>query len=194
MAEKKENERIIKESREAEDAVKNAIEVLTEYYGESGVGGTALVQQETQSKAQQSPKPEFEGGEYSSSGEGILGMLTTIEADFSKTASETEAEESTASSSYDEFMKEAKIFLASAGPDLENSKSKLAETKQALLDATDAAKAATENLEAETKYKNETVDPKCVKTGVSAEERAAKREAEIKSLQEALEILSQTAP
>lgn len=192
-AEKKENERIVTESREAEEAVKSAIEVLTEYYGDSGIGGTAsLVQQGTQES--QSPKPEFEGGEYSSSGEGILGMLTTIEADFSKTAAETAAEESTAQESYEKFMKESKIFLASSGPDLENSKSKLAETKQSLLDAADAAKAATENLEAETKYKNETVDPKCVKTAVSAEERNAKREAEIKSLTEALEILSQTAP
>merc|ERR1712085_140727 len=75
MAEKKENNRIVKESREAEDAVKNAIEVLTEYYGESGIGGTASLVQES-TKAQQSPQPEFEGGEYSSSGEGILGMLT----------------------------------------------------------------------------------------------------------------------
>merc|ERR1712194_52261 len=94
------------------------IEVLTEYYGESGIGGTASLVQE-----------------------------------------------STAQSSYDGFMKESKIFLASAGPDLENSKTKHAETKQALLDATDAAKAAIENLDGETKYKNETVDPKCVKTG-----------------------------
>ncbi|CAD7946600.1 unnamed protein product [Amoebophrya sp. A25] len=192
-AERKESERIVKESREAEEAVKSAIEVLTEYYGDSGIGGTAsLVQQGTQES--QSPKPEFEGGEYSSSGEGILGMLTTIEADFSKTAAETDAEDSTAQESYEKFMKESKIFLASSGPDLENSRSKLAETKQSLLDAADAAKAATENLEAETKYKNDTVDPKCVKTAVSAEERNAKRESEIKSLTEALEILSQTAP
>ncbi|CAD7950335.1 unnamed protein product [Amoebophrya sp. A120] len=188
LAEKKENERIISESRDAEEAVKNAIAVLTEYYGESGIGGTALVQEG------QSPKPDFAGGEYSSSGEGILGMLTTIEADFSTTASETEAEEGSAQEAYEKFMKESKIFLAGAGPDLENSKSKLAETKQSLLDAQDAAKAATENLAAETEYKNKTIDPKCVKTGVSAEERQAKRDAEIQSLKEALQILSQTAP
>jgi len=186
LSEKKENERIITESRDAEEAVKNAITVLTEYYGESGVGGTALMQE--------GQKPDFAGGEYSSSGEGILGMLTTIEADFSKTASETEAEEGSAQESYEKFMKESKIFLASAGPDLENSKAKLAEAKQNLLDAKSAQKAATENLAAEEEYKNKTIDPKCVKTGVSAEERAAKREAEIKSLTEALEILSQTAP
>lgn len=88
----------------------------------------------------------------------------------------------------------SQIFLASAGPDLENNKAKLAESKQNLLDAKSAQKAATENLSAEEEYKNKTIDPKCVKTGVSAEERAAKREAEIKSLTEALEILSQTAP
>jgi hypothetical protein len=76
----------------------------------------------------------------------------------------------------------------SSAESLAPKKEDLADKKDEL-DGDDGAKNA---LEGYVKEKNEVIDPVCIAKGVSFEERNKKREEEIKSLEEALTILSQT--
>jgi len=177
--EKSENELTIKDSQEAQTAVAQALTVLKEFYAKAG-DATALLQQ-----------PEIFDSPYKgmqSENGGVVGMLEVIESDFARLEADTKAAEATAQKEYDTFMTDSKVDKEAKSTDIEHKTAKKQDEEQALT-VKKSELGTQKELDAALAYFDK-LKPSCVEAGVSYEDRVARREAEIQSLQEALRILN----
>jgi hypothetical protein len=169
-----ENNRVTEESSAAIKALEDAIAVLQDYYSK-----VALVQQ-----------PAYEGGDYKGIGGegGIMGLLDVIKSDMTALKEETVAAEASAAEAHAKFLEdtesETKIKQAAKRTAKENA----AESKNALQSASEDLAESKKQLKLDMELKK-TTDDMCIAKGESFEEKTAKREAEIQSLKEAMEIL-----
>merc|ERR1712038_1288050 len=178
--EKAKNEQTIKDAGEAQVAVARALNVLKEFYAKAGEA-TALVQQ-----------PEIFDSPYKgmqSENGGVVGMLEVIESDFARLEADTKAAEASAQKEYDTFMTDSKVDKAQKSTDIEHKTAKKQDESQALTVKTEDLEGTQKELDAALAYFDK-LKPSCVDAGVSYEDRVARREEEIKSLQEALRILN----
>merc|ERR1711972_768803 len=93
------NMQTIKDAKEGQAAVEQALVILKEFYAKAG-DATALLQQ-------QPVAPEIFDRPYKgmqSENGGVVGMLEVIESDFARLEAETKASEVTAQKEYDPFM------------------------------------------------------------------------------------------
>jgi len=185
--EKKANELTIKDSQEAQTAVAQALAVLKEFYARAGEA-TALVQ-----KRQSPEAPEIFGdtpyrGMTGESG-GVIGMLEVIESDFARIEADTTASEATSQKQYDELMTTSKVDKASKSKDIEHKSAKKQDQEQALTMKASDLQGTQKELDAALAYFDK-LKPSCVDAGVSYDQRVARRQEEIESLQEALKILN----
>jgi hypothetical protein len=139
------------------------------------------------------PDAGFEGeyGGKSDASKSIIGLLEVIVSDFERTLEQTQEDEDKAQSDFEAFKGDTEAAIS--------DKNDLKGTKEA--DKTDAELAITE-AEADLKSEQEVLQnamdeleklkPVCVDSGMSWEERKARREQEIESLKEALRILEET--
>jgi chromosome segregation ATPase len=179
------NTETIKDAKAAQEAVKAALAVLKEFYAKAAEA-TALMQ------APMDDAPAtFEGsfnGQQAESG-GVIGMLEVIASDFARLESETSAAEESGADEFKTFTNDAAVDKATMTADTDN-KEKLKTRLSGELQTTGKdLKGAQAELDASLAYYDK-LKPTCVDAGVSYEERVARREAEIQSLQEALKILS----
>jgi hypothetical protein len=120
---------------------------------------------------------------------GVLALLEVVQSDFATLQADTEAAEAASQKAYDEFMVEAKRNKATASRKIEmNSADKAAAESRLREDVADM-KSTQDQLLAADRY-HEKLVPQCIDPGQTFAERTASREAEIKSLKEALAILS----
>jgi len=178
--EKKTNEQTIADAQEAQTAVAQALTVLKEFYSKAGEA-TALLQQ-----------PEIFDSPYKgmqSENGGVVGMLEVIESDFARLEADTKAAEASAQKEYDTFMTDSKVDKAQKSTDIEHKTAKKQDESQALTTKTEDLEGTQKELDAALAYFDK-LKPSCVDAGVSYEDRVARREEEIKSLQEALRILN----
>merc|ERR1719159_229171 len=178
--EKAKNEATIKDAKAAQVAVSQALAVLKEFYAKAAEA-TALVQQ----PSAMDDAPDTFTTPYKGLGAesgGVIGMIEVIASDFSRLESDTTSAEEQAAAEYKEFMNDSEVDKAMKTTDATNKgktitrkSGELTETKKEL----DAALAYYDKLK-----------PSCVDSGVSYDERVARREEEIQSLKEALKILS----
>merc|ERR1719493_445156 len=178
--EKEKNEQTIADSSEAQTAVAQALTVLKEFYAKAGEA-TALLQQ-----------PEIFDSPYKgmqSENGGVVGMLEVIESDFARLEADTKAAEASAQKEYDTFMTDSKADKAAKVKDIEHKEAKKQDEEQALTVKTEDLEGTQKELDAALAYFDK-LKPSCVDAGVSYEDRVARREEEIKSLQEALRILN----
>jgi len=176
------NTETIKNSEEAQAATAQALVVLKEFYAKAG-DATALLQQ---------PIPEIMDKPYKGmQGEsgGVIGMLEVIESDFARLESETKAAEATAQKEYDSFMSESKADKESKSTEIEHKTAKKQDEEQALQINQQDLEGTQKELDAALQYFDK-LKPSCVDSGVSYEDRVARRKEEIESLQEALKILN----
>jgi len=179
--EKAKNTETISDSEEAQAAVAQALTVLKEFYAKAGEA-TALIQAE----------PEIFDSPYKgmqSENGGVVGMLEVIESDFARLESETKAAEATAQKEYDEFMTESKVDKQKKSTDIEHKTAKKQDQEQALTTKKEDLEGTQKELDAALAYFDK-LKPSCVDSGVSYEDRVARRKEEIESLQEALKILN----
>jgi chromosome segregation ATPase len=133
-------------------------------------------------------------GEYGGKGDAaksILGLLEVIVSDFERSIETTQADEDQAQADFDQFKSDTEAAIG--------DKNDLKGTKEA--EKTDAELAIT-TAEADLKSEHEVLQnaldeleklkPVCVDSGMSWEERKARREQEISALKEALRILEET--
>mmetsp|Transcript_40690 Transcript_40690/g.97598 ORF Transcript_40690/g.97598 Transcript_40690/m.97598 type:complete len:663 (+) Transcript_40690:94-2082(+) len=182
--EKAKNKQTIDEAREAQKAVAQAIEVLKSFYAQAAAS-TEFTQ------GPEDDAPEFSGEKSAGNqagGGGVVAMLEVVLSDFARLESETHTEESTAAQEYEHFMSDSKEDKAVKGMDQETYEQEQERNEQNLHSAKKDLEAAQGELAAATDY-YEKLKPDCVETGVSYEERVQKRQEEIKSLKEALQIL-----
>merc|ERR1712224_1190585 len=180
QAEKEKNTETISDSGEAQTAVAQALTVLKEFYAKAAVA-TAFVQQ-----------PEIFDKEYKgmqSENGGVVGMLEVIESDFARLESDTKAAEATAQKEYDEFMTDSKVDKTEKSTDIEHKTAKKQDQAQTLTVKKEDLEGTQKELDAALAYFDK-LKPSCVDSGVSYEDRVARRKEEIESLQEALKILN----
>merc|ERR1711948_114351 len=183
-AEHAENTQTIEDAKEAQVAVAQALTVLREFYAKAGEA-TALLQQ-------QPVAPEIFDSPYKgmqSENGGVVGMLEVIESDFARLEADTKAAEASAQKEYDEFMTDSKVDKESKETDIEHKTTKKQDETQALTTKKEDLEGTQKELDAALAYFDK-LKPSCVDAGVSYEDRVARREEEIESLQEALKILN----
>jgi hypothetical protein len=186
--EKSENNVNVMEATAGLEAVEQAIDILDKFYKTAAKEGVnlELVQKGPLDDA---PDAGFDSGEaYTGAGGesgGILGMLDVIKSDFERTISMTEKAEASAEQEYMSFMTESGKSLA------EKNMAHEQKTKQKD-SAIEEYESANDDLESQTALLRLSIKtllelkPTCVDTGMSYEERVARREDEIESLKKAL--------
>lgn len=183
--EKEKNEATIKDAKEAQSALSQALEVLRAFYQKAGGGGeeTALVQQVPE-------MAEYKGQQNSKGG--VVGMLEVIASDFARLEADTSSAESQAQREYDQFMTKGKADKEKKHKDAFD-KTMLKDRKEHNRKMTNKDfRAVSQELQAA----NEAYDalkPQCLEVHVSYEERVRKRQEEIEALQQAYAIFSEKA-
>merc|ERR1719343_3455 len=195
-AKKATNAQTVADAKEGEDAVDQALQILTKFYGKAAQA-TALIQ-DGQAPIDASGAPEtfdtsFKGNQ--GGGSDVINMLEVIQADFLKLRTETEASEAANQKAYDEFMNEQEVAKASRDSNLTHAKEANAAAKAALA-------AAEKDLAGQEKVHSGLVEQKrgieqdkgCIALSNKTpdelfKERMEARDNEIESLRNALEML-----
>merc|ERR1719198_250497 len=192
--EKAENERTVDEATAGLDAINMAIDILDKFYKTAAKSKVDLSL--AQGPADEAPGAGFEIGEaYTGAGGesgGILGMMDVIKSDFERTISETEKAEKKAATDHRNFMTETGKSLAEKQMAEKEKTTQLGNTKDELKDAKDSLDSEAAILSTSIKELIE-LKPTCIDTGMSYEERVARREDEIESLKKALCIFENFA-
>jgi chromosome segregation ATPase len=191
-AEKADHEATMTTATEGLTALEEAIRVLKDFY--SGASrATVLVQASPVDEDMAAAGTGGYSGAYKGNqaqGEGILGLLATIKSDFERTLSETEAAEKESYADFAAFSKETKASISAKQTGVKNAEADLVTTSgdlvTALMDLQQNQKLMDSALEALEKLR-----PACIDTGMSYEERVARREAEIEALKSALCVLDE---
>jgi hypothetical protein len=176
--EKAENMATIKDAKEAQEAVDQALTILKDFYAKQA----ALLQ-----GAQVPEMAAYKG--MAGAKKGVIGMLEVILSDFARLEAETTADENQAQNEYDEFMSDSKAD-AKAKHDEEFKKELLKDKKEhALKGKKEDLEGTQAELDAALQYYAE-LKPQCLEVHVSYEERVAKRKEEIEALKQAYEMLN----
>jgi len=189
--EKAENAATVAEASAGLSAIDQAIDIISKFYKSAKKEKVDLSLE--QGPADDAPDAGFDIGEaytgaQSESG-GIIGMMEVMKSDFERTISETEAAEAQAEEEHLQFMTET-------GKSLAEKKVASEERTAQKDDASEKLEKASDNLDAQTKILETSIQelldlqPVCVDTGMSYDERVARREDEIAALKKADCILS----
>merc|ERR1719158_423992 len=193
--EKAENENSIKEAEGGIEAVNDALKVLKEFYNAAKDGGEVSLAQQDPKKADDLPDTGF-GGDYKgsqSASTGIIGMMEVILGDFERTIKITKQEEDKASRDFRDLERSTDISIETKTSEKNDKESENAETKSKIDQAVSDLESNQELLD---KALQELIElqPACIDTGMTYEERVAKREQEIESLKGALCLLEKNGP
>jgi len=193
--EKSQHETTIEEAKAGEEAVQEAIDILSHFYGAAAKGTVEFVQQSPVDA--EAPDAGFSGaykGSQSAS-TGILGMLDVIKGDFARSISETTAAEEQAVRDFIEFERETQMSITTKETAKEHTDSELTETNEEL--STTGGKLREQQGLLDTAVEQwEKLLPGCVTPGSEGtyEERVAAREAEVAALKDAYCILNDEEP
>merc|ERR1719238_111992 len=193
--EKAENEETVRDAEAGLSAVTQAADILDKFYK------TAAKSKVEYSLAQRGPADDapdagFKNAEAYTGAQGtaggILGMLDVISSDFERTIAETEKAEAEAEQAHLEFMTETGMSLAKKTEAKKAQTAQKDDTMEKLASDTDSFQAQSAILNTAIKELLE-LQPTCIDTGMSYDERVARREDEIASLNKALCILERYA-
>jgi len=179
----------IETANEGIQAVSQAIMVLKSFYSSAAKAET-LMQTHASPVDEDNPGAGFDGaykGSQSASG-GILGLLDVIKSDYARTLKVTTKDEEEAQAAFVKFDQASKVDISGKTTKLDLDKDDLKTTTASIKMKT---KEMEENMDLVDKALEaiEELKPMCIDTGMSYEERVAKREEEMKALKKALCIL-----
>jgi chromosome segregation ATPase len=184
---KKNNLQTLKDAESGLEAVTEAIAILSAFYKQSAKAQVFVqaspVDEDTQG-------PGFEGA-YKGKQEastGIIGMLEVIKSDFDRTIRHTTDAEAKAHADFVEFDRESRSDTSGKETKKKLDEEDLATTLTSIEQKMTDMQTAQDLLDSALKV-IEGLKPTCIDTGMSYEERVAKREEEIKALKKALCIL-----
>jgi len=174
--EKDTNEETLVEAVKGQAAVAEAIKVLTDFYKKAG-SNTAFAQ------------GPFKGQQKQ--GSNVLSFLEVIASDFARLEGDTKKAEDTASSEHNAFMTESKKSKDAKEKEQKTAKKEQLEKKQDLSDKNDDLETSQKQLSAAVNYFDK-LKPSCFQpTRAEAyAERVGRRNDEISSLKEAMEMLN----
>jgi len=184
---KKNNLQTLKDAESGLEAVTEAIAILSAFYKQSAKAQVFVqaspVDEDTQG-------PGFDGA-YKGKQEastGIIGMLEVIKSDFDRTIRHTTDAEAKAHADFVEFDRESRSDTSGKETKKKLDEEDLATTLTSIEQKMTDMQTAQDLLDSALKV-IEGLKPTCIDTGMSYEERVAKREEEIKALKKALCIL-----
>merc|ERR1719265_1296602 len=192
-----ENENSIKEAEGGIEAVNDALKVLKEFYGAAKDGGEISFAQQANDpkKADDLPDTGF-GGDYKgdqSASTGIIGMMEVILGDFERTIKITKQEEDKASRDFKDLDRSTEISIETKTSEKDDKETENTDTKAKIDSAMNDLTGNQELLDKAIQELTE-LQPACIDTGMTYEERVAKREQEIESLKQAVCILDKNGP
>merc|ERR1719436_1314918 len=120
---------------------------------------------------------------------GVIGMLEVIQSDFARLEADTSAAEAAAQKQYDQFMEDSRVDKAEKSTDIKNKTAKKKGNEEALVAKKGDVEGTQKELDAALSYFDK-LKPSCIDAGVTYDDRVARRQAEIESLQTALRILN----
>lgn len=192
---KKENELAIKDAQDSQEAVSNAIAVLTDFYKESGQ--IAKEPWEFLQKGVELPEdPETWDSSYTAVSDpsaqpgGIITILEKCNEDFATMEADTKAQEASDQDAYDSDMQEHDIEKAKRSKE---SEMKSAEKKRLVEKAASMEKNrkhVSDEHEATVQYQKD-LQPACVEGDSTYEDRKAARTDEIEALHQSQVILEE---
>jgi len=182
------NTRAVARAEQGEEAVSEALAILRAFYREAAKSTIELLQA--------SPVDDdtsgtlFSGSYFGKQGasSGIIGILEVVLADFKRTIRMTQQMESRASAEYTEFERTSKVDIAGKATEKELDEQELKSTKAEIEETTAGLMAATREMDDALKAL-EALQPTCVDTSMSYQERVDKRNEEITALRKALCML-----
>merc|ERR1719261_2220985 len=153
--------------------------------------GASLLQTKSKTRGPADDVPEtFDKPFTGMGGEGgILGMLEVILSDFERLEEETSTSEATAKKDYTTFMADSDEDKSVKTADMTHNENLITKRNSDNAAAKKDLKSTQAELDAALEY-YEKLKPSCVDAGESYEERVQRREEEIQSLKEALQILN----
>lgn len=190
QASKARNEATIKTAKECQAGVQEATSVLREFYSTlSPAAAKAFLQEEADPKkdAPETFSEPYKG--LAPNGGNVLDFLEVILSDYARLDSETAAAEATEAKQYQKFMDDSDQDKILKSKEQTYKGEKKVEQAGELQVTKDELKATQDQLDKALAY-YEKLKPTCVDTGVSYEERVKQRQEEMKSLQEAVDLLS----
>jgi len=183
----------LKDASEALVALTQAISVLTEFYKQGAKASVSFVQASPVDEDMAAAGTGGFGGAYQGNqaqGTGIIGILETIKSDFERTVTETEAAEKTSYTDFTAFSKDTKASKSAKETGLSQTEAEIVSTSGNLQAALEDLKQQQQLLDTALKAL-EALRPACIDTGMTYEERVARREAEIEALKKCIEVLSE---
>merc|ERR1719473_1433717 len=189
--EKAENEETVTEAKDGVSAIKQALEIMSHFYGEAAKATVeeGLIQQP--SVEDDAPDAGFDGAYTGAQGSstGIVGMMEVILGDFERTISDTEELEASQKKEFVDYERETQVSISTKSSALAATSDDLTSTQEEI--AADFKEIKTQQGLFDTKTKEwEELLPGCVADpGMSYEERVERRETEITALKDAYCIL-----
>mmetsp|Transcript_515 Transcript_515/g.1533 ORF Transcript_515/g.1533 Transcript_515/m.1533 type:complete len:753 (+) Transcript_515:82-2340(+) len=197
--EKEVNEETVKEAEAGLEATEEAIKLLDRFYKKAAKAGNEEEKEEDslmqRGPADEAPDTAFGAGEEYTGSQGgaggVLGMLDVIKSDFERTISETEKSEA-------EAARDHKLFLKETGKSVAEKETAIKEKKKQRDDAEESIEEDGKDLKSKVEVLEEQIKEllklkEVCDTGMSYEERVARREEEMEALRKALCILSNYA-
>jgi hypothetical protein len=180
-----ENVEVLKKAKAGFNAIEDAINILKAFY--KNAAKASFLQQVPEDRA------GFEGSYKGKQGgsQAIIGLMQVIRSDFDRTIRNTEAAEKKSHEEYVKFDRAIQADTASKRTQKTLNEEDLEATKNKLVDKMKDLQSAQNLLDAALKTIEE-LKPACIDTGMSYEDRVAKRKQEIEALNDALDIFTPT--
>jgi hypothetical protein len=166
--------------------IRKALALLKDYYGSSAA---ALVQEDADDSQ---PTPPAGHSKSGGAGGSIISILEVAEEDMAKELTKVETQEADEQAAYDETTQENKVTKAAKDQDVKYKAQEAAGLDKDITELSSDRDTTSEELTTVNMYFMK-IQERCVAKPVSYEERKKAREAEIKGLKEALNILESEA-
>jgi len=185
-AEKDKNTATITDAKAAITAVSQATLALKDFYAKAA-GATALAQV---AKGVADDMPQTFDKPYTGMAEGgVLGMLEVILSDFQRLEAETTSTEESSQAEFTVFSDDSQLDRATKAKDVEMKTADKQQTNSDTATNKNNLDSSQSQLDAAMKY-FEQLKPSCVDAGLDYDDRVSRRNEEVQSLKEALQILT----
>jgi len=188
LEQKQGNEATIAEATKQSDLLEQAVEILSKTASGEAAEQPELEQPERPERLERPDAPQARAG--SSGLQGAITKVRELSVDQRDLAASTSASEQKAASDWAKDVEDKERNIKETKTEIQTLTSAIAKGEEDIYNANESLTIAKEEWKAAVDEKNNRIDPMCVQTAVSHEERAQKRNDEIQSLQEALDILS----